>query len=109
MVAVERELPEVTVSTISADAIPPRLRRHGGTPRQVVALTLVGTLLLAVFASHDLSSWLDRMGDAPVLVPLQRAAAGWDAAMTRLGLSGPPVALRGAIHRLLDWRWANRD
>ena len=109
MVAVEREPPGVTARTISADAIPQRLRRHGGTPRQVVALTLVGTLLLAVFASHDLRTWLDRIGDAPAIVPVQRAAAGWDAAMTRLGCSSPPAALRDAIRHLIDWRWANRD
>lgn len=105
MVAVERELPDVAVSTISADAIPQRLRRGGGSPRQVVTLTVVGTLLLAVFASHDLSAWLDRMGDAPVVVPLQRTAAAWDAAMRRLRLTLPAGALRDAMRRTLDAKW----
>jgi hypothetical protein len=101
--ALEPELPAAAAP--SADAIPPALRRSGGSRRQVLVVTLVGTLVLAVFASHDLSSWLERMGDGPVMAPLQRAAADWDAAMTTLGLNRPPAALRALIRRLLDWEW----
>lgn len=109
MVAVERELPVITASpSPSADAIPPALRRRGGSPRQVLVLTLVGTLVLAVFASHDLSTWLDRMGDSPYLAPLQRAALEWDADMQRLGMTAPNDALRRLVRRLLDWQWGAR-
>ncbi len=104
MVAVERELPIVEAAP-SADAIPVALRRRGGTPRQVFALTLIGTLVLAVFASGDLSSWLGRMGDAPGLVSLQHEAAAWDRTMRRVGLTAPNDALRGLVRRLLDWQW----
>jgi len=104
MVALERELPQVATAP-SADAIPFRLRRHGGTPRQVFALSLVGTVVLAVFASHDLASWLDRMGGGPILDPLQHAASIWDNAMTRLSLTEPCEALRAAIREALEWRW----
>ena|SRR5437870_3562661 len=104
MVAVEHELPAVA-SAPTADAIPLKLRRHGGSPRQVLALTLVGTLVLALFASRDLSSWLDRMGHSPILAPLQRAAAIWDDTMTMLGLTRPHEALRAAIRDLLDRQW----
>jgi hypothetical protein len=104
MVAVERELPIVEASP-SADAIPVALRRRGGSPRQVVALTLVGTLVLGVFASGDLSSWLDRMGDRPGLAPLQQAAAHWNGAMRHIGLTAPNDALRRLVRRLLDWEW----
>lgn len=104
MAAVERELPIVQAST-SADAIPLALRRRGGSPRQVLALTLVGTLVLAVFASGDLSSWLNRMGNGPGLVPLQRAAAVWNGAMGAIGLTAPNDALRRLVRRLLDWQW----
>ncbi len=104
MVALESELPAVAAAP-SADAIPLKLRRSGGSPRQVFAVTLVGALVLALFASRDLSSWLDRMGDGPVLAPLQHAAAEWDGAMARLGLTRPHEALRLAIRRLLDWDW----
>jgi hypothetical protein len=104
MVAVEKQLPVVTAQP-SADAIPLKLRRSGGSPRQVLALTLIGTLALAVFASRDLSSWLDRMGDKPVLMPAQHAAAGWNGAMQQLGLTRPNDALRELIRRLLDWQW----
>jgi len=89
----------------SADAIPLALRRKGGTPRQVLTLVAVGTVVLAVFASRDLSSWLERMGDGPVLAPLQHAAAAWDDAMAKPGLTRPHEALRRAIRDLLDRRW----
>jgi hypothetical protein len=104
MVVAERKLPSPS-APLSADAIPLRLRRRGGTPRQVFALTLVGTLVLAVFASHDLATWLDRLGGEPVLQATQRAAAQWDAAMDTLGLTRPHEALRGTMRRLLDWQW----
>jgi hypothetical protein len=106
MVAVERDLTSTTVGAApSADAIPLKLRRNGGSPRQVFAMTLIGALVLAVFASRDLSSWLDRLGDGPALVPLQHAAADWDDAMAKLGLVRPHEALRLAIRHLLDWPW----
>ena len=105
MVALEKEPPPVAAPPPSADAIPLSLRRTGGSPRQVLALTLIGTLVLGVFASRDLSTWLDRMGGGPVLEPLQHAAAAWDLAMERAGLTRPHDAMRAAIGRLLDWRW----
>ena len=61
------------------------------------AIVLIGTLVLALFASHDLSSSLDRAGGGPVLEPLQRAAAQWDGAMSRLGLTRPAEMLRDSI------------
>jgi hypothetical protein len=106
MVAAEGELPSNTAAP-SADAIPLRLRRNGGTARQVLVLTLVGTFVLAVFASRDLSGWLDRMGGGRVLEPIQRAAAQWEGAMERLGLVRPHEALRGTIRQLLDWEWGS--
>ena len=104
MVAVERELPVAAAST-SADAIPITLRRRGGSPRQVLALTLIGALVLAVFASEDLASWLNRMGNRPGLAPLQQAAATWNGAMRRIGLTKPNDELRALVRRLLDWEW----
>src|SRR5438105_109849 len=108
MAAVETELTDPGApadAATTADAIPLRLRRRGAAPRQVLAMTLVGTLVLAALASHDLSTWLDRMGDGKLLAPLQHAAAEWDAAMDRLGLTAPAEALRETIRRLLDWQW----
>jgi hypothetical protein len=105
MVALKRDLPQGTPPG-TADAIPLKLRRSGGTPRQVVALTLVGTLVLAVFASRDLSTWTERFGDGPAAQTVQSLAAQWDGAMERVGLTRPHEALRLAIRRLLDWEWA---
>lgn len=104
MAAVKRALPNGDALT-GTDAIPAALRRRGGNARQVLAIVLIGTLVLALFASRDLSTWLNRMGDGPVLAPLQQAAIAWDGAMARLGLTRPPEALRLTIRRLLDWQW----
>ena len=105
MVALERELSPPTIAAISADAIPLRLRRRGGTPRQVLAMTLVGTLILAVFASPDLAGWTERLGDGPVGLAAQNVAVEWDKAMARLGLAKPHRVLRETIRRLLDEQW----
>jgi hypothetical protein len=102
MVAIVRE---PTATAPSADAIPLRLRRGTGSPRQVFALALVGAIVLALFASRDLTSWLNRLGDGPIVAPLQQAAAEWDDAMATLGLVRPHEALRLAIRRLLEWEW----
>jgi hypothetical protein len=107
MVAVERELSETPapVAVSTADAIPLKLRRRGGTPRQVLALTVVGILALALFASRDLPSWTDRLGDGPVAERVQALASDWDRAMAALGLVEPHEALRRTVRHLLDWRW----
>ncbi|SRR6266851_1153480 len=107
MVAVERELSERAppAAPPTADAIPLKLRRRGGTPHQVLALTVVGILALALLASRDLPSWTDRLGDGPVAERIQVLAAEWDRAMAAMGLVEPHEALRSAIRRLLDWQW----
>jgi hypothetical protein len=104
MVAVEHELTPTTAAP-SADAIPLKLRRRGGSPRQVFAITLIGTLVLAVLASRDLTTWTERFGDGRVAQTAQSLAAEWDDAMATLGLVRPHQALRLAIRLLLDWEW----
>jgi hypothetical protein len=94
-----------TRTTAFADAIPPRLRAIGGSPRQVVAITLIGTLVLAVLASRDLASWTERFGDGRLALTAQSLAAEWDGTMAELGLVRPHEELRLAIRRLLDWEW----
>lgn len=109
MVALEREIAAPPpVSTISADAIPLKLRRSGGTPRQVFALTLIGTLVLALFASRDLASWTERLGDSPAVPTAQKLAAEWDQDMAMVGLTRPHEALRDSLRRLLDLQWDSR-
>jgi hypothetical protein len=107
MVALEKELdrPRPAAPPAGTNAIPLSLRQRGGTPRQVLAMSVIGTLLLAVFAAPDLRSWLDRMGGGPVLEPLQNAAAEWEAEVARLGLTAPHEAIRAAVRRMLEWRW----
>jgi hypothetical protein len=105
MVAIERELVQPATAAISADAIPLKLRHRGGTPRQVLAIAVVGTIALAMFASRDLASWSERLGDGPAALAAQKIAADWDHAMERLGLVRPHEVLRDSLRRLLDWQW----
>ena len=106
MVALEREVvTPARSSTISADAIPLKLRRRGGTPRQVFAMAVIGTIVLALFASRDLAAWTERLGDNPAALTAQKLAAEWDDRMAALGLTAPHEALRDALRRLLDWQW----
>src|SRR5213592_3150252 len=105
MVALERELSPPAVPTISADAIPLRLRRRGGSPRQVLTITVVGTIVLALFASRDLAGWTELLGDTPAVLAAQKIAAEWDQDMAALGLTRPHEALRDGLRRMLDASW----
>ena len=108
MVALERELSQPALPTISADAIPLRLRRNGGTPRQVLTMTVIGVIVLALFASRDLASWTERLGDGPAVLTAHRFAVEWDERMAALGLTRPHEALRDALRRLLDLQWGSQ-
>src|SRR5437763_17033037 len=108
MVALERELRQPRSpppSTITADAIPLALRRRGASARQVLALTFLGVLTLALFASRDLPSWVGGLGSGPLIDRAEALATQWDDAMASLGLTRPHEALRALIRRLLDAQW----
>jgi hypothetical protein len=108
MVAVERELRETlptAAAPVTADAIPLALRRRGASPRQVLAMTVVGIFVLALFASRDLPSWVRGIGDERVVEQAEAGAVKWDDAMASLGLVRPHEALREMIRRLIDARW----
>jgi hypothetical protein len=87
------------------DAIPPSLRRGGGSPRQVLGICLVGAIVLACFASRDTPGWAERLGDSTLDHRLRGIAGSWDSAMEQLGLTHPHEALRAAMGRALDWQW----
>lgn len=87
------------------DAIPPALRRRGGTQRQLFATVLVGALVLALFASRDTPGWAERLGDAPLAHQTRGLAVAWDERMERLGLTRAHELLRAAVQRALDWSW----
>ena len=108
MVAVERELTETpppAAALVTADAIPLALRPRGASPRQVLAMTFVGLLVLALFASRDLPSWAGRVGDGPLAERAQALATKWDDAMESLGLVRPHEALRAWVAWALDVKW----
>jgi hypothetical protein len=109
MVAIEQELPPAVAPApaVTADAIPLAARRVGASSRQVLAVTLIGTLFLAFFASRDLPSWSERLGDGPAGAALQRFAAEWDDTMATLGLTAMHETLRRTVRRLLDVEWGS--
>ena len=87
------------------DAIPPSLRRHGATPRQMLAICLIGAIAVAFFASRDTPGWAERLGDSWLDHRLRTITGAWDGAMEQLHLTDPHEALRAAMGRALDWRW----
>jgi len=108
MVAVERELSGISPTPAmppTADAIPLALRRRGALPRQVLAMTFVGLLVLALFASRDLPSWAGRLGDGPLAERALALATEWDEAMEKVGLVRPHEALRAWVAWALDVKW----
>ena|SRR5436190_20012393 len=104
MVALERDLTP-PAAPVSTDAIPLTLRRRGGTPRQVLAMSLAGAAVLALFASRDLPGWAERLGDGPIADRVRPVVEEWDRVMERVDLTRPHEILRDTIHRLLDARW----
>src|SRR5437763_12916709 len=109
MVAVERELTETLPTApapVAADAIPLALRRHGASPRQLLAMTVVGIFVLALFASRDLPSWVRGIGDERVVERAEAGAVKWDDAMASLGLVRPHEALRAWVSWALDLKWS---
>ena len=108
MVAIERELTETlppAAAPVTADAIPLALRRRGASPRQVLSMTVVGIVVLALFASRDLPSWVRGIGNGPLVERAQALAVKWDDVMESLGLVRPHEALRDLVRRLLDAQW----
>ena len=108
MVAVEREPTETlppASAPVTADAIPLALRRRGASPRQVLAMTVVGIFVLALFASRDLPSWVRGLDNGPLIERTQALAIEWDDAMESLGLVRPHEALRDLVRRLLEAQW----
>lgn len=83
------------------DAIPPRLRRAGTTPRGVLLMCVIGTLVLGLFASRDLVTWVQRFEQAP----LNHLAQEWDGWMADLGLVRPQETLRSAVAGWMDMGW----
>src|SRR3954469_8764535 len=109
MVAVERELTETpppAAALVTADAIPLALRRRGASPRQVLAMTVVGIFVLALFASRDLPSWVRGIGDEAVVERAETGPVKWADEMASLGLVRPPEPLRAWVSWALELKWS---
>jgi hypothetical protein len=106
MVALQREVADPAPHP-STDAIPATLRRGGGSPRQVLVISLIGTTVLALFASRDLTSWAERLSGGTLAEEVQNIAAGWDQAVAALGFVRLHDTLRSATGHLLNCQWDN--
>jgi hypothetical protein len=103
----EREAVDTTPRP-SADAIPASLWRCEASSGQVLAILIIGSLVLALFASRDQSSWAERLGGSPLAEQTQIFAARWDQTMEALGFVRPHDKLRSAVDGFLDCQW-NHD
>jgi hypothetical protein len=66
---------------------------------------IIGSLVLALLASRDLSSRAERLGGEPLAEQTQGLAAGWDQTMEALGFVRPHDTLRSAVDGFLDCQW----
>ena len=88
------------------DAIPPSLRRCGASPRQMLAICLIGAIVVAFLASRDTPGWAERLGDTWLDHRLRSIVGSWDGAIETLHLTDPHEKLRAAMGRALDWQWS---
>ena len=106
MVALERSPePAVVQATPVADAIAPAARHRTASPRQTLAICLIGAAVLAGFAAPDLPGWADRLDDGPGGRLMRSAAEGWASATAQLGLAEPHRLLRRGAEWLLECGW----
>jgi hypothetical protein len=98
MVAIERQR-DHTRSAGNTEGIPAGARRRTASPRQVLAACVLGALVLALLASHDLPSWADRLGDGPLIPLVREIAIGWNERIAPLGVTRP----HRELHRVLGW------
>ena len=88
-----------------ANAIPLGLRVHGGMPRTVLLLCLIGTIVLGLFACATC-----RAGPSGSVMrrrcgPCNVRPRAWDDAMAALGLTRPHQMLRAAVARWQETGW----
>lgn len=106
MALVEKLRPEPEEApSFAADGIPDSARTRARTPRQVLAATLIGAVVLAFLASSDLPSWAEQLGDGPLTPFLRSAAITWNQDLERLGLTRPHQILRLGLQWLRDRQW----
>ena len=82
------------------DGIPGPASTRRGTPLQVAALTVIGTLVLSIFGAHDLPGWADQLPENPATLAFADAARAWDAALGQFGLTTPYITVRAALRRI---------
>ena len=69
------------------------------TPRGLLAVALLGSVLAALFGAVPLAAWTDALPDSPIAVPLQQAADTWRDVAQRIGFDRPYDVLRQAVRK----------
>ncbi|HVJ53035.1 MAG TPA: hypothetical protein VM689_11255 [Aliidongia sp.] len=85
------------------DGIPAGASRN--TPLQLVLMLVIGTALLALFASRSLPTWAEAKGDGTIAMVVDDWAERWADGLERLGLTRPHDVVRRAIRRAELKRW----
>ncbi len=92
--------------------------REAETARSITRMSFalgVAALLLLVFNSGSLLTWVNGLGVGPVQDAVVSLASGWNGQMEEQGLDAPAKTVRGEVNeaRSMDWgevrRWIENE
>lgn len=92
--------------------------REAETARSITRMSFalgVAALLLLVFNSGSLLTWVNGLGVGPVQDTVVSLASGWNGQMEEQGLDAPAKTVRGEVNeaRSMDWgevrRWIENE
>jgi hypothetical protein len=84
------------MSTTEVDSLTPAANvQPSVTPRNLLAITLLGSFTAAVFGAAPLAVWVDASLASGTVI--EQAADAWHEQMQRLGLDRPYVTLRRTL------------
>lgn len=67
------------------------------TPRGLLAVALVGSIVAAVFGAVPLAAWVDALPASPIVTAMQQATDAWRDLAQRGHLNRPYDVLRRAV------------
>jgi len=67
------------------------------TPRGLLGVALIGSVVAALFGAMPLAAWVDALPDFPGVSTAQQTADGWREVARVLRLDGPYNALHRAV------------
>ena len=91
------------------DGIPGSPALRHGRPRDLLALTATGCMVLALLGAPGLARWAAQLPEGTVANGLVDLTTGWSRAAQRLGLAAFHAEIRGALRRIEALRFASSD